>query len=127
MPASAHGQRGRARAARLCALRRKSWLFAGSERGVDRAAVMATLIMIAKLNDVDPQAWSPTCSLALPTLHKAASASCCRGNEDGVSAGCRLTRGSDHTAAQAGGLRRTEIPARYISIRDSSRPGDNVR
>jgi transposase len=38
-------------------LGRKSWLFAGSERGADRAAVMATLIMTAKLNDVDPQAW----------------------------------------------------------------------
>jgi transposase len=28
-----------------------------SERGADRAAVMATLIMTAKLNDIDPQAW----------------------------------------------------------------------
>ena len=37
--------------------RRKSWLFAGSDRGAERAAVMATLIMTAKLNDVDPQAW----------------------------------------------------------------------
>src|SRR5258708_7431660 len=36
---------------------RKSWLFAGSDRGAERAAVMATLIMTAKLNDVDPQAW----------------------------------------------------------------------
>ncbi|MER9964798.1 transposase domain-containing protein, partial [Mesorhizobium sp. M0045] len=39
------------------ALGRKSWLFAGSERGAARAAAMATLIMTAKLNDVDPQAW----------------------------------------------------------------------
>ena len=39
------------------ALGRKSWLFAGSERGADRAAVMTTLIMTAKLNDVDPLAW----------------------------------------------------------------------
>jgi transposase len=39
------------------ALGRKSWLFAGSERGADRAAAIATLIMTAKLNDVDPQAW----------------------------------------------------------------------
>ena len=39
------------------ALGRKSWLFAGSERGADRAAIMATLIMTAKLNDVDPLAW----------------------------------------------------------------------
>jgi transposase len=36
---------------------RKSWLFARSERGADRAAFMATLIMTAKLNDIDPQAW----------------------------------------------------------------------
>ena len=35
-----------------------SWFFSrGSERGADRAAVMATLIMTAKLNDIDPQAW----------------------------------------------------------------------
>ena len=47
-----HGQNERA-----TALGRKSWLFAGSDRGAERAAVMATLIMTAKLNDVDPQAW----------------------------------------------------------------------
>jgi transposase len=45
------------RALRGFALGRKSWLFAGSERGADRTAVMATLIVTAKLNDVDPQAW----------------------------------------------------------------------
>jgi transposase len=45
------------RALRGFALGRKSWLFAGSDRGADRAAVMATLIMTAKLNDVDPQVW----------------------------------------------------------------------
>ena len=45
------------RALRGFALGRKSWLFAGSERGADRAAIMATLIMTAKLNDVDPLAW----------------------------------------------------------------------
>ena len=45
------------RALRGFALGRKSWLFAGSERGAGRAAAMATLIMTAKLNDVDPQAW----------------------------------------------------------------------
>ncbi|MBY5660437.1 IS66 family transposase [Rhizobium leguminosarum] len=39
------------------ALGRKSWLFAGSDRGADRAAFMATLIMTAKLNCIDPQAW----------------------------------------------------------------------
>ena len=45
------------RALRGFALGRKSWLFAGSDRGADRAAVMATLIMTAKLNDIDPLAW----------------------------------------------------------------------
>jgi transposase len=39
------------------ALGRKSWLFAGSDRGGERAAVMLTLIQTAKLNDIDPQAW----------------------------------------------------------------------
>jgi hypothetical protein len=39
------------------ALGRKSWLFAGSDRGGERAAVMLTLIRTARLNDVDPQAW----------------------------------------------------------------------
>jgi len=45
------------RALRGFALGRKSWLFAGSDRGADRAAFMATLLNTAKLNDVDPQAW----------------------------------------------------------------------
>jgi transposase len=39
------------------ALGRKAWLFAGSDRGGERAAVMYTLIQTAKLNDIDPQAW----------------------------------------------------------------------
>ncbi len=45
------------RALRGLALGRKSWLFAGSERGAERAALMYTLIQTAKLNGVDPQAW----------------------------------------------------------------------
>ena len=45
------------RALRGFALGRKSWLFAGSDRGADRAAFMATLLNSAKLNDVDPHAW----------------------------------------------------------------------
>lgn len=47
----------RERALRGFALGRKSWLFAGSERGADRAAAVTTLIMTAKLNDIDPLAW----------------------------------------------------------------------
>ncbi len=45
------------RALRGIALGRKAWLFAGSERGGHRAAFMYTMIMTAKLNDIDPQAW----------------------------------------------------------------------
>jgi hypothetical protein len=45
------------RALRGLALGRKSWLFAGSQRGAERATLMYTLIQTAKLNDVDPQAW----------------------------------------------------------------------
>lgn len=45
------------RALRGIALGRKAWLFAGSDRGGQRAAVMFTLIQTAKLNDVDPQTW----------------------------------------------------------------------
>jgi len=45
------------RALRGIALGRKSWLFAGSDRGGRRAAAMCSLIVTAKMNDVDPQAW----------------------------------------------------------------------
>jgi transposase len=45
------------RALRGIALGRKSWLFAGSQRGAERAAFMYTLIQTARLNDIDPQAW----------------------------------------------------------------------
>ncbi|MEH6721859.1 MAG: IS66 family transposase [Aurantimonas endophytica] len=45
------------RAIRSLALGRKSWLFAGSDRGADRCAFMLTLIATAKLSDIDPQAW----------------------------------------------------------------------
>lgn len=45
------------RALRGIALGRKSWLFCGSDRGGDRAAMMYSLIVSAKMNDVDPQAW----------------------------------------------------------------------
>ena len=45
------------RALRGIALGRKSWLFCGSDRGGQRAAAMYSLIVTAKMNDVDPQAW----------------------------------------------------------------------
>jgi transposase len=45
------------RALRGLALGRKAWLFAGSDRGGQRAAFLYSLIVTAKLNDIDPQAW----------------------------------------------------------------------
>lgn len=45
------------RALRGIALGRKAWLFCGSDRGGHRAALMYSLIITAKLNGVDPQAW----------------------------------------------------------------------
>jgi transposase len=45
------------RAIRPIALGRKNYLFAGSDAGGRRAAIMYTLIETAKLNDVDPEAW----------------------------------------------------------------------
>ena len=45
------------RALRGLALGRKAWLFAGSDRGGERAALLYSLIVTARLNDVDPQAW----------------------------------------------------------------------
>jgi len=45
------------RALRCVALGRKNWLFAGSDRGGERAATIYTLIATAKLNGIDPEAW----------------------------------------------------------------------
>ena len=45
------------RALRGLALGRRSWLFAGSDRGGGRATMMYSLIITARMNDVDPQAW----------------------------------------------------------------------
>ena len=45
------------RSLRPAALGRKAWLFAGSQAGGDRAALIYTLIGTAKLNNIDPQAW----------------------------------------------------------------------
>ncbi|KKL93353.1 hypothetical protein LCGC14_1875560 [marine sediment metagenome] len=56
------------RSLRGIALGRKSWLFAGSERGGDRAAFMYTLIVTAKMNDIDPQAWMADVLARLPDM-----------------------------------------------------------
>jgi transposase len=54
------------RALRGIALGRKAWLFAGSPRGGDRAAFMYSLIVTAKMNDIDPQAWLADTLARLP-------------------------------------------------------------
>ncbi|MER8376176.1 transposase domain-containing protein, partial [Mesorhizobium sp. M1406] len=51
-PSARHGQNDPA-----MALGRKSWLFCGSDRGGQRAAVLYSLIVSAKMNDIDPQVW----------------------------------------------------------------------
>jgi len=56
------------RALRGVALGRKSWLFAGSERGGERAAFMYTLIVSCKMNDIDPQAWMADVLARLPDI-----------------------------------------------------------
>jgi transposase len=45
------------RALRGIAIGRKAWLFAGSDRGGERAAAIYTLIITAKLNGFDPRTW----------------------------------------------------------------------
>ena len=45
------------RSVRAVALGRKAWLFAGSDRGGERAAIVYALIYTAKLNGVDPLTW----------------------------------------------------------------------
>lgn len=45
------------RALRGVALGRKAWLFCGSDRGGQRAAILYSFIVTARMNDVDPQAW----------------------------------------------------------------------
>lgn len=56
------------RSLRGVALGRKAWLFAGSERGGHRAAFMYSLIITAKMNDIDPQAWLADILKRLPDM-----------------------------------------------------------
>ena len=42
---------------KVAGLGRRAWLFAGSDRGGERAAAMYSLIATAELNGVDPRAW----------------------------------------------------------------------
>ncbi|MDO8939117.1 MAG: IS66 family transposase [Methylicorpusculum sp.] len=54
-------------AIRPIALGKKNWLFAGSERAGQRAAVIQTLLGTAKLNGLDPAAWLKETLEKLPT------------------------------------------------------------
>jgi hypothetical protein len=56
------------RALRGLAMGQKSWLFIGSERGGQRAAAMYTLIVTARMNDIDPQAWLADVLARLPDM-----------------------------------------------------------
>jgi transposase len=76
------------RGLRGIALGRKSWLFAGSDPGGQRAAAMYSLIVTAKMNDIDPQAW-----LADVLTRPRGSTSCCRGT--GAQQPQRLVRRPD--------------------------------
>ena len=55
-------------ALRGVALGRKAWLFAGSPRGGERAAFMYSLIVTARLNDIDPQTWLADVLARMPGL-----------------------------------------------------------
>jgi transposase len=54
------------RAPRRIACGRKSWMFCGSDRGGQRAAVMYTLIATCRMNDIDPEAWLRDALARLP-------------------------------------------------------------
>jgi hypothetical protein len=45
------------RKAALTGAIRKAWLFCGSDRRGQRAAIMFSLIQSCRINDLDPQAW----------------------------------------------------------------------
>lgn len=56
------------RALRGVAVGRKSWLLADSERGGERAAVESSLIVTAKMNDIDPRAGLADVLAQLPDI-----------------------------------------------------------
>jgi transposase len=60
------------RALRRIACGRKSWMFCGSDRGGQRAALMYSLIATCRMNDVDPEAWLRDVLARLPDhpVHK---------------------------------------------------------
>jgi hypothetical protein len=87
------------------ALGRRSWLFAGSDRGGERAAQMHTLIAPAKRPNSTTSTrkpGSPTCSLALPITRCYASTSF----SPGIEGQPRIKPPRDHRPAAALGVYR---------------------
>ena len=84
------------RSLRGIAMGRKAWLFCGSDRGGQRAAFMYSLIVTAKLNHVDPEAW------LADVLSRIADIPRTRLNEL-LSWNRRRLRQPQHQAAQAAG------------------------
>jgi hypothetical protein len=68
------------RALRGITIGRKAWLFAGSDRGGERAAAMYSLIATAKLNDVDPPPVLPMCLPASPITRRRDWTNSCPGS-----------------------------------------------
>ena len=77
---------------RVLALDRRNFIFAGSDSGGERAAAMYTLIEIARLNGLDPEAYLATYSSASPSIRPTASTSCCLGTSHRT---CRQPRKPD--------------------------------
>jgi hypothetical protein len=68
------------RALRGIGIGRKNYLFAGSDRGGERAATMYSLIETAKLNDVDPETYLRDVLERIADLPRSiASLNSCRG------------------------------------------------
>lgn len=74
------------------ALGRKNYLFAGADKGGDRAAAIYTLIGTAKLNGLDPQAYVRMCSLVPEITRSTGSTNCCPGTSPAHSPDVRATR-----------------------------------
>jgi hypothetical protein len=106
------------RALRGLALGRKSWLFAGSERGAERAAVMYTLIQLQNSTTSIRRPRSLTSSPASPTRHRPASSSSSHGTGTPNSRGRRR-----HSPRPTPKGYRKERPIPFANVALSLRPG----
>ena len=104
------------RALRGFALGRKSWLFAGSERGADRAAVMATLIMTA-LCRARHKPFMPRAELCRTALERCAVSANLRAVERASSCSIRHSLVAHSASRKASrrslGRKRVRLPRSY--------------